>query len=206
VIQKMLLPFIMFIFSMVGMLNAQHDCGAPVPPVNSEQEALATDEAVVYEVLLAELKKSDDADEGSFLFPFSKENLKRLSDNGGFCLLSNIEVYFLREFLTAKKMLSILAQPKIFSSFDTKSGIITGNEKSWYEIALIPQRSENSGNLVPTKVTLVRKEVRDGHEEADSFDTPYLPVPDGGTLLLGGTLDDKDVMLFVTVRKVLTVE
>ena len=86
--RKMLLLFVASVFSMVGVLHSQCDEATPICPERI---------SVAYEILLAEVKSDHGID---LNHPAIIRRNSEGSKNCGFGLLSNIETYFLTEFLT----------------------------------------------------------------------------------------------------------
>ena len=193
---RMMLPlFIACVFSMASISNAQCDDTASVCPERV---------AVAYEILLAEVK-------GDFVEELIQQVIVRRNSEGSrnigyVALLSNLKTYLLTKALTGDERFSVLARPKMFVvPFDTKYGIVTGTEEEWYKVALVPKRVENSGDVISTRVTFVRTVLQDGKEVAYPYETTGSLLA-GGTMLLTGTLGDKEVVLLITGREAVAVE
>ena len=189
---RMMLPlFIACVFSMASVSNAQCDDAAPVCPERV---------AVAYEILLAEMS-NDFMERMKVDYAVVIRRTSEGSRSSGFGLLSNLETYFFIQAITGDENSSVLTRPQILAPFDTKNGFVTGTEKEWYKIALVPKRVENSSDVISTRVTLVRTVLQDGEEMAYPYETTTVPpLPAGATILLIGTLGDKDVILLITPR------
>jgi len=200
---RMMLPlFIACVFSMASISNAQCDDTASVCPERV---------AVAYEILLAEVK-------GDFVEELNQQVIVRRNSEGsrniGYVAplsnlvapLSNLKTYLLTKTITGDERFSVLARPKMFVvPFDTKYGIVTGTEEEWYKVALAPKRVDNSSDVISTRVTFVRTVLQDGKEVAYPYGTT-VSLPAGGTMLLAGTLGDKEVVLLITGREAVAVE
>ena len=176
------------VFSMASISNAQCDDTASVCPERV---------AVSYEILLAEVRSD-------FVEGFNQQVVIRKnsegSTNSGYAMLANLESYFFTQFITGDERISVLTRPQILVPFDTKSGIVTGTEKEWYKIALVPKRVGNSSDVISTRVAFVRTVLQDGKEVAYPCEVPTIHHPVGGTTLFAGTLGDKEVLLLITPR------
>jgi len=207
--RKVLLFCILCVIPTAGTLNAWDDRVPLASPPSPEQAALVcgttSEVAVLYQVTLVEMKRNDSG--GNHIPVALMGGSETSSATGNFFLLSDIEKYFLLKSLTKSEAMSVVAQPKILASLGTKAGIITGNAQSWYEIAFNPQYPKTPG-VIPTEATLVRREICDGKEETYRMHVSCV-LPAGGSLVMNGTLGDKDVLLLVTAVqavKVLTDE
>jgi len=159
-------------------------------------------EFVIYDITFAEINKNaiDPAASshagrsglGSFLALES-------NDVTGFVFTaSDVATYFLLHELERENKLSHLMRPRVLCNIGTPARIITGEKASKYEIELHPVRHENGRIL--TKIVVKQTDSCNGNEETPQSEMLVSLLDlNRSSLVMGGKLGDKEVILFVRV-------
>jgi len=106
---------------------------------------------------------------------------------------------FIKELENRNKM-SILTRPRVACTIGTPAHIMVGDGTQKYEMKLLPVHHED-GKLV-TKVVVERTEILDGKEKTHQWELSVnLPTDNRTSLIMGGKLGDKEVILFVTAQQ-----
>ena len=186
------------VFALIGMLlvlspshlRADGEVIAPVPAsALSAVEGVAEADMFIYQVMLAEFKKSDSG------IGFLQSGESSLTTNVYWTAHTDT-VSALVDALIKGKIVEIMTRPTVATLIDQHARVVIGSGISDWKIELLPQRQ---GDEIRTKITLTYKENHDGGTHTYTVDAVHVQR-DGTTMLLFGKLGDKDILF--TMRMV----